>query len=203
MCEYCGCQDIATIAELTREHDALVAEIARVRTCVRAGDTEGAAQVARRISELLGPHTAVEEHGLFAYLAHEFPDHIADLEREHREMDAVLAEAALGTPQELDWPTRLLGAMERLRDHILKEQDGLFPASLAALDTPAWAAVEAVRAGAGSALSKTTGPRRLQRSPGAPTRATTTTTTSTDPRTSPPKGHPCDEQDAQPAVSGT
>lgn len=158
MCEYCGCQDIATIAELTREHDAVVAEIAQVRTCVRAGDAEGAARSARRISELLRPHTAVEEHGLFPHLAHEFPDHIADLVREHREIDAVLAEAALGTPQEHDWPTRLLGAMERLRDHILKEQNGVFPASLAVLDSPAWAAVEAVRARAGSALSMTTGP---------------------------------------------
>lgn len=108
MCEYCGCQDIATIAELTREHDTVVAEIARVRTCVRGGDTEGAARSARRIRELLGPHTVVEEHGLFPYLAFEFPD------------------------------------------HILKEQDGLFPASLAVLDTPAWAEVEAVRARAGS-----------------------------------------------------
>lgn len=158
MCEYCGCQEIATIAELTREHDAVVAEIARVRACVRGGDAEGAAGVARRISGLLRPHTAVEERGLFPHLAHEFPEHIADLEREHREIEAVLAEAVLGTPRGLDWPIRLLGAMERLRDHILKEQDGLFPASLVVLDTQAWVAVEAVRACAGSALSETPRP---------------------------------------------
>lgn len=153
MCEYCGCQEIATIAELTREHDAVVAQVARVRTFLRGGDIAGAAAVARRISEILGPHTAVEERGLFPHLAHEFPDHIAALEREHREIDAILSEARHGTPQDEDWPARLLSALERLRDHILKEQDGLFPATLTVLDTQAWASVEEVRARAGSGLS--------------------------------------------------
>ena len=42
--------------------------------------------------------------------------------------------------------------MERLRDHILKEQDGLFPASLSILDADAWASVETARVVVGSAL---------------------------------------------------
>ena len=153
MCEYCGCQDIAAIAELTREHDAVVAEIARVRVCVREADVVGAADVARRIAGILAPHTAVEEHGLFPHLAHEFPDHVAGLEREHREIEAVLARAGHGTPDDPAWPAALLAAMERLRDHILKEQDGLFPASLSILDEDAWASVETARLVAGSALA--------------------------------------------------
>ena len=152
MCEYCGCQDISTIAELTREHDAVVAEISRARACVRDGDVDGAVVLARRISAILRPHTAVEEHGLFPQLAHEFPDHVASLQREHRAIEAVLAEAAAPTLPGPAWLARLLDAMERLRDHILKEQDGLFPASLSVLDASAWAAVEAVRAHAGSGL---------------------------------------------------
>ena len=32
MCEYCGCQQIATIAELTREHDAVVALVGQIKT---------------------------------------------------------------------------------------------------------------------------------------------------------------------------
>ncbi|GAB3437437.1 hemerythrin domain-containing protein [Phycicoccus ginsengisoli] len=152
MCEYCGCQDIAAIAELTREHDAVVAEISRVRGCVRDDDVAGAAEAARRISRVLAPHTAVEEHGLFPHLAHEFPDHVAVLEREHREIEAVLVQAADGTPRDPGWPAQLLAAMERLRDHILKEQDGLFPASLSILDQDAWASVDAARVAAGSAL---------------------------------------------------
>lgn len=157
MCEYCGCQDIASIAELTREHDAVVAEIARVRVCVREGDVAGAAEVARRIARILTPHTAVEEHGLFPHLAHEFPDHVAVLEREHREIEAVLSRAAAGTPDDTAWPAELLTAMERLRDHILKEQDGLFPASLSILDEDAWASVETARLVAGSALAQPAG----------------------------------------------
>ncbi|MFC8502585.1 hemerythrin domain-containing protein [Pedococcus sp. NPDC057267] len=152
MCEYCGCQDIAAIAELTREHDAVVAEIATVRVCVREGDVAGAAAVARRIALILTPHTAVEEHGLFPHLAPEFPDHVAALERDHREIEAVLDRAAHGTPEDPQWSAELLAAMERLRDHILKEQDGLFPASLSILDEEAWASVKTARAMAGSAL---------------------------------------------------
>ncbi|WP_245687099.1 hypothetical protein [Streptacidiphilus griseoplanus] len=44
--------------------------------------------------------------------------------------------------------------MAMLRDHILKEQDGVFPAALANLDTEEWEAVEKVRAEAGTALSR-------------------------------------------------
>ena len=155
MCEYCGCQDIAAIGELTREHDAVVAEIARVRVAVRNGDIDGTAAVARRIVQILGPHTAVGERGLFPHLAHEFPDHIAALEREHREIEAVLAPAAHGTPTDPAWPERLLASLEDLRDHILKEQDGLFPATLSVLDTQAWDSVDAARLAAGSALTVT------------------------------------------------
>jgi hemerythrin-like domain-containing protein len=162
VCEYCGCQDIAAIAELTREHDAVVAEIAHVRVAVREGDVDGAAVVARRISAILRPHTAVEEHGLFPHLAHDFPDHIAVLQREHSEIETVLAEAASPTPPGLGWLPRLLEAMERLRDHILKEQDGLFPASLSVLDEAGWASVDAARTLAGSALdaARAEGPGR-------------------------------------------
>jgi hemerythrin-like domain-containing protein len=152
MCEYCGCQDIASIGELTREHDAVVAEIAEVRAFLRDHHPEGAAKASRRIAEILEPHTAVEEGGLFPLMREEFPEHIGVLESEHRVLEDVLAEAREGTPSDPDWPGRLLAALELLRDHILKEQDGVFPASLAVLDTDGWEQVEAVRARAGSAI---------------------------------------------------
>ncbi|CAM5297724.1 hemerythrin domain-containing protein [Streptomyces hirsutus] len=44
--------------------------------------------------------------------------------------------------------------MELLRDHILKEQDGVFPAALSVLSTEQWAAVDAVRDEAGGALPR-------------------------------------------------
>jgi hypothetical protein len=39
----------------------------------------------------------------------------------------------------------LLGVLFLLREHILKEQDGVFPAALIALDPEQWERVEAVR----------------------------------------------------------
>ncbi|WP_334314307.1 hemerythrin domain-containing protein [Streptomyces gilvifuscus] len=142
------------IDELTHEHGEVVTLISHVRDARRDGDAAGMAELARRITAVLLPHTQVEEHGLFPAMAMEYPDHIAALEAEHRRIEAVLSEAADGVPADSAWPDRLLEMLNLLRNHILKEQDGVFPASLATLSTEQWEAVEAVRAEAGSALSR-------------------------------------------------
>lgn len=149
MCEYCGCQALATIDELTREHDAVVDLIGEVRTAHRHEDIELMAQLARRIAAILRPHTQVEEHGLFPALAGDFPHQVAALEAEHRRVEEVLAEAVQGRPADPAWPQQLLEALDLLRRHILKEQDGVFPAALANLSTDDWEAIEAVRERAG------------------------------------------------------
>ncbi|MFF6783765.1 hemerythrin domain-containing protein [Streptomyces sp. NPDC012510] len=155
MCEYCGCQALETIGELTQEHDEVVRLISHLRPAQQEGGVVRMAEVAREIARVLGPHTQVEEHGLFPALAGDFPDQIAALEAEHRRIETVLAEAADGaTPSDPTWPDRLMEAMAMLRDHILKEQDGVFPAALANLSTEEWEAVEATRAKAGSTLSR-------------------------------------------------
>ncbi|MBP2706767.1 hemerythrin domain-containing protein [Microbispora sp. RL4-1S] len=150
MCEYCGCQALTVIDELTREHDVVVDLIGDARTAYTAGDVDTMAAIARRIAVVLGPHTEVEEHGLFPAMAVEFPDHIAGLKAEHRLIEAVLGEAEHGTPANPGWPLRLLDILNLLRAHILKEQDGVFPAALASLSTAEWEAIEAVRARAGT-----------------------------------------------------
>ncbi|MFI6586102.1 hypothetical protein [Embleya sp. NPDC050493] len=38
MCEYCGCQSIDAIAELTAEHDSVVNLMSNVWTAHRSGD---------------------------------------------------------------------------------------------------------------------------------------------------------------------
>jgi hemerythrin-like domain-containing protein len=149
MCEYCGCQALETIDELTVEHETVVTLISHVRDAHRQSDVARTAELAREIAAVLAPHTEVEEHGLFPALAGEFPDQIAALEAEHRRIEAVLGEAATGTPQDPAWPERLMETLALLREHILKEQDGVFPAALAFLDTEQWEAVEAVRARVG------------------------------------------------------
>lgn len=153
MCEYCGCQALAPIDELTREHDLVLDLISQVRPARAGADLPRMAELANRIAAVLGPHTLVEEEGLFPALAAEFPDQIAVLEDEHRRIDAVLAEAAAGLPEDPTWPDRLAAELTVLRWHIFKEQDGVFPATLASLRTDDWEAVEAARARAGSPLS--------------------------------------------------
>jgi len=154
MCEYCGCQAITAIDELTREHDLVVTLIGEARDALRAGAAGRLAGLARRITAVLGPHTRVEEEGLFPPLAADFPDHVATLRADHRRIEAVLGEAATTTPADPTWPDRLIEVLDDLREHILKEQDGVFPAALANLGTDDWAAVDAVRARAGTSLSR-------------------------------------------------
>jgi hemerythrin-like domain-containing protein len=152
MCEYCGCQALTAIDELTREHDLVVRLISQVRSAAAASDTPRMAQLARDMTAVLGPHTRVEEDGLFPVLETEFPEHLAVLRAEHRSVEAVLDEASAGTPADPDWPGRLTEALSQLREHILREQDGVFPAALASLATSDWEAIEEVRAQAGSVL---------------------------------------------------
>ena len=154
MCEYCGCQALATIDELTREHDLVVGLISKVRSAAAASDVPRMAELARSIADVLGPHTQVEENGLFPVMAVDFPGHIAALTAEHRQIEAVLAEAATGPPADPGWPARLTGTLSLLRQHILNEQDGVFPAALATLTTADWEAIEKVRAGAGSRAAR-------------------------------------------------
>ncbi|MFE9924616.1 hemerythrin domain-containing protein [Streptomyces sp. NPDC005774] len=158
MCEYCGCQCLAAIDELTREHDEVVRLISHLRPAHEDGDVPRMAKVAREIAAVLGPHTRVEERGLFPAMAEDFPEQIATLEAEHRHVDEILAQAADGlTPGDPAWPDRLMEAMEMLRDHILKEQDGVFPAALATLGTEQWEGVDAVRDQEAGALPRPAG----------------------------------------------
>jgi len=150
MCEYCGCQQIAIIAELTREHDAVVTLVGQIRIALPSQRRGDVAASCRQILAILAPHTVVEEEGLFPEMTQEFPDHIEVLRSEHREIEKVLGEATGGFPEDPTWPDRLLDVLFLLREHILKEQDGVFPAALAALDTNQWERIEAVRAQAWS-----------------------------------------------------
>ncbi|MEV6348069.1 hemerythrin domain-containing protein [Actinoplanes sp. NPDC051851] len=145
MCEYCGCQSITEIKRLTEEHDTVVNLISFVQTAHTAGDRDRMAALARQISRVLGPHTAVEENGLFPLMKADFPGQIAALEDEHRLVEKVLGEASVGTPADPDWPDRLVATLDLLRDHILKEQDGVFPAALTSLSGDDWETVALVR----------------------------------------------------------
>lgn len=156
MCEYCGCQSLPAISLLTREHDHVAGLISRVRAAHERGDVAELAALATRIATVLAPHTAVEEQGLFPALAGEFADQVDRLSGEHREIEQVLGEAAGGgVPADPGWPDRLMAALRQLREHILTEQDGVFPAALSRLEPDEWDAVDAVRARVGTTLPET------------------------------------------------
>lgn len=157
MCEYCGCQAVASIDQLTTDHATVVNLIGHVLEAHRDGDPARMAETARRIAAVLEPHTRVEEHGLFPALADDFPDQLAALEDEHRRIEGALAEAADGTPVDPGWAERLKDVLALLHEHIRKEQDGVFPAALAYLSTEQWEAVEAVRARVGPRMPHPSG----------------------------------------------
>ncbi len=116
MCEYCGCQSLPAIAELTAEHDQLVNLIADTRAAHRRGDIEVMLELCQRMSAVLVPHTVVEEQGLFPAMTADFPEQIAALEAEHRRIEAVLGGAADGTAQaDAAWPARVIEILAVLR----------------------------------------------------------------------------------------
>jgi hypothetical protein len=141
---------VTAIDDLTREHDLVVNLIGEVRAAHAATDTARMADLARQITSVLGPHTHVEEHGLFPALAADFPDHVAALLADHRHIEAVLGEATGGAPADPTWPARLVETLDLLREHILKEQDGVFPAALAGLNPEHWDAIATIRATVGT-----------------------------------------------------
>ncbi|KJE19755.1 hypothetical protein FF36_05954 [Frankia torreyi] len=148
MSEYCWCTATPAIEDLIREHDELVELSAEAREAYRRGDLESLIDCCARISTVLGPHTVVEERGLFPPMAAEFPEKIAILRGEHRRIEAVLAGAADGTARtDPTWAALAVEMLTLLRRHIVKEQEGLFPAALAVLSNEQWDMLTAIRAG--------------------------------------------------------
>jgi hemerythrin-like domain-containing protein len=152
VCEYCGCQDIEVIAELTAEHDELRNLGRGLARAADARDLPAARPLAAAMQALLGPHTEVEERGLFPAMAADFGDQLDVLVQEHRSIDAALTDLALDTPS-ASWPDATRAALAHLFEHILKEQDGVFPAALSTLSRPDWETLAGVRRSVGSALS--------------------------------------------------
>lgn len=145
MCEYCGCQDVAAIALLTNEHDEIRAVARDAARASRNQDHQGAVVAARQLLDLLEPHTAVEECGLFPAMATEFGEHTASLVGDHRRIEDALGEIASSAQPAEGWAQRLDAALGVLFEHILREQDGLFPAALSVLTTQQWDTLDAVR----------------------------------------------------------
>lgn len=115
------------------------------REAVRAldrGDVDQARVRLTAMSDELRSHWQGEENGLFAVMHTDelFAQHIDPLVAEHRELAALLETVDLSDPDDQD---RVREAVEELYEHIAKEEDGLFPAALTALDGADWDAAMA------------------------------------------------------------
>lgn len=134
MCSYCGCEAIELIGQFMAEHVDIVNATGALRQALRRGDVAAAAAAAGTVAALLHPHTRREEEGLFRVLARTetFGGELAQLRAEHTDLDALLAAVASG---EL---APIVPFIDRLREHVNREENGLFPAAAIALDGPDW-----------------------------------------------------------------
>ncbi|OIV37406.1 hemerythrin [Mangrovactinospora gilvigrisea] len=137
MCHYCGCREIPLIKEFIAEHEAVTDLAGRAVRHLVVDEVDAAQALVAPVAELLRSHWRGEEDGLFAMMRRdgEYADYIAALEREHRELDAFLAALDLHDPASRE---AFVTAVDELHHHIAREEDGLFPASLTALDAAAW-----------------------------------------------------------------
>ena len=167
MCEYCGCQNVPAIAALTAEHDELRAVARDAAAAARSGDRVAGAAAARRLLALLRPHTQIEEQALFPAMAGEFAEHVASLLDDHHRIEHTLVVIADPADDRATWVQDLHEALAELFTHILREQDGLFPATLSVLTPADWDHLDEVR-------TQVTGPSRAPRPGPAHTGSTST-----------------------------
>ena len=106
-------------------------------TALRRTDLDDAQALVTEIARELESHWRGEEGGLFAEMHGDdtYREYIDDLVKEHRELQELLTSADLARA---DDRLEVAKAMEELYDHIAKEEDGLFPASLTALSGEQW-----------------------------------------------------------------
>lgn len=135
MCSYCGCREsLAIIARYSEEHDEIVNALGFVRRAIAADDETERRQRLAALRGLLDPHTASEERSMFSELRRdpEFTEVVDALCAEHGELGRRLERVEVGDVSAFA-PLELM-----LIRHIDKEENGLFPAAIMALDGDAW-----------------------------------------------------------------
>lgn len=134
------------------EHDELVNLSGHLQRAGDSGDRAAVEAALDLMVEHLGPHTGAEETGLFTVLRRnpDFTDHVDGLCGEHVSLDE-LAGRIRGGEHGL-----IHDFVELLREHMAKEDNGLFPAAAIELDGPDWEeAIELTTAAAAAEHSHT------------------------------------------------
>jgi iron-sulfur cluster repair protein YtfE (RIC family) len=137
MCHYCGCRQMPLIRDYVAEHERATTLGGDAVRAMTHGDLVHARELLDAMLAELRSHWAGEEDGLFAVMRPDpdFAAYIEPLEAEHRELDALLSQADLADPAVRQ---QIRAAVHDLDEHISKEEDGLFPASLIALSGADW-----------------------------------------------------------------
>jgi hemerythrin-like domain-containing protein len=137
VCEYCGCRQIAPLAELMDEHLALLDVASEMEMALRHGDDRAATESLRRLGALLDRHVRREEDGVFAALrsSGDFLEEVSELEQEHEDFHHGLANLDASAP---DFADRASAMFRHLSDHIDKEDLGIFPVSVVTLGASGW-----------------------------------------------------------------
>lgn len=116
------------------EHEEIVNLTGDLRRATKGVPGSTVPEAAQALAALLTPHTLSEERGLFEAMRSdpEFREHVDGLADEHASIDEMLERIANGE-------RGIFADFERaLRRHIDKEDNGLFPAAIIALDGEAW-----------------------------------------------------------------
>jgi hypothetical protein len=126
------------IRDFIAEHDEVVNLLDGAVRAIVADDPAGAGSRVLEARVSLQRHWAGEENGIFRVMAareDEYADYVAPLKQEHRALDLLLGRLDVRVRRDQQ---ALRTALMELKEHISREEDGLFPASLTALDGAEW-----------------------------------------------------------------
>jgi iron-sulfur cluster repair protein YtfE (RIC family) len=125
------------IRDYIAEHERAINLGGEAVRAIDRGESSHARALLDAMATELRAHWRGEEEGLFAVLGRDelFAEYIGPLVREHRDLDELLRTVDLSDPGDRE---RVRTAVFELHEHIAKEEDGLFPASLTALGGDEW-----------------------------------------------------------------
>lgn len=139
ICSYCDCWKLPVISRLSREHAAILKTANEVRGALDPDSpviSDAAGELLDQLLELLVAHGSYEERSLYRELRGDeaFAETAVDLCAEHSMIYGALRRVRRrGTPGKA-----LMPALDQLCNHIMKEEEGLFPPAVMLLSTSAW-----------------------------------------------------------------
>jgi iron-sulfur cluster repair protein YtfE (RIC family) len=146
VCHYCGCRQMPLIRDYVAEHERATNLGGDAVRAIDQGDLPAARRALAGMTAELTKHWDGEENGIFLVMQREpaYADYIAPLVAEHRQLAELLE--TVDVADEAD-QRKLRVALLELDEHISKEEDGLFPASVTFLSGAEWdTAIEAWQA---------------------------------------------------------